>query len=353
MAVRLAAIGTGGLGQIELAQYAEMDDVDIVAAADVAESARTEFVAEYDAPAYESFEQMLDEHGDELDAANIVTPHTLHYRQVKACLEHDLHVFVEKPFVTDIENGVELVRAAKERDLVLQIGYQRHFHPAFVEIKRLIDDGRIGDLHMVNAYLGQNWIDPFVGKWRTNPDLSGGGQLYDSGSHLLDSLLWTTGTEPVSVAAAMDFREHDVDVNSAISALLERQATGETVTASIGISGDGVFGPPEEALVIWGTEGKISYTQDHGEKIRVVEKDGRSYTSEITDDLTQTPLTEKKLANFVGAIQDENEPEVPGEYGLQVTALTEAAYEAFERGETIDVRAKLAGIEAGNTVPPS
>lgn len=351
MVVRLAAIGTGGLGQLELAQYAEMDDVSIVAVADVASAAREEVSVEHGIPAYESYEEMLDEHGEVLDAINIVTPHTLHYEQVKACLERDLHVFVEKPFVTDIEDGIELVRLAEQRDLVLQVGYQRHFHPAFVEIKHLIDEGRIGNPHMVNTHLGQNWIEPFVGKWRTNSALSGGGQLYDSGSHLLDSLLWTTGTEPVSVSATMDFREHDVDVNSAIAALLEREETGGMVTASIGVSGDGMFGPPEEALVIWGTEGKISYTQDHGEKIRVVEKGGRSYTTEITEDVTQPPLTRKKLSNFIGAIKGENELAVPGEYGLQVTALTEAAYEAFESGETVDVREKLAEIETNEPVP--
>lgn len=346
MALRLAAIGLGGLGGLELKQYAEMDGIEVVAGADIIEAVRNNFTATHQVPAYESYEELLDVHADELDAVNIVTPHTLHYEHAMACLQNGLHVFVEKPMVTDIDDGADLVRTANQRDLVLQVGYQRHFHPAFIEIKRLIDDGRIGEPHMVSTYLEQRWIEPFADRWRTNPELSGGGQLYDSGSHLIDSLLWTTGTEPVSVAAAMDFRDHDVDVNSSISALLEREDSSKTVTASIGVSGDGQYGAPEETLVIVGTDGKISYTEDHGEKIRVVEAGGRSYTTEITEDVTQPPLTRKKLENFVGAVRGENEPAIPGEYGLQVTALTEAAYEAYEEGKTVDVREKLEAVAA-------
>lgn len=342
MVIKLGAIGTGnGLAALELEQYAEMNDVEVVAGADIAQPARDTFTLEHGGPIYESHQTLLEEHGDELDAINIVTPHTLHYEMVRASLEHDINVFVEKPLVTNIEDGIDLVQLADAADLVLQVGYQRHFHPAFIEIKRLIDNGRIGEPHMVNTYLGQNWIEPFVGKWRTNPELSGGGQLYDSGSHLLDSLLWTTSTEPISVAAAIDYRDHKVDVNSAISAILARKDSGESVTASIAVTGDGLAGLPEETLVIWGRKGKISYSQEQGEHIRVVEKDGREYVSEITENVTQPSLTKLKIRNFIDAIQGKCEPAVSGEFGVDVTALTEAAYEAFESGTTVNVQDRL------------
>lgn len=338
MAIQLAAIGVGGhLATLELSQYAEMNDVDIVAGCDVSSEYRERFEGEYQAPAYASVKVLLDKHAEELDVVNIVTPHTLHYEQARICLERGLHVFVEKPMVTDIKHGVDLVRLADERDLVLQVGYQRHFHPGFVEMKRIIDSGRIGDIHMISTFLSQNWIEPFKDQWRTNPDLSGGGQLYDSGSHLLDSMLWTTQTRPRSVSAAMDQRDHDVDVNTAIAATLEREGQKQPVTASIGITGDGMYGAPKEALIIWGTNGRIGYTQDNGDRITVAEKDGREYVTEITENITQPPLTREKLKNFISAVKGECEPAVSGEFGLQVTAFTEAVYRATERGETVDV----------------
>ena len=118
--------------------------------------------------------------------------------------------------------------------LRLQVGYQRHFDPVFRELKRLVTGGRIGEIHAANAYLGQDWIEIQRGAWRTDPALSGGGRLYDSGSHLLDALLWTLDAEPGTVAAVTDDRGEDVDVNSALAATLERGAAAP-VTASVGV----------------------------------------------------------------------------------------------------------------------
>lgn len=338
MAVRLAAIGVGGgLATLELSQYSEMDGVSIVAGCDVSSDYRESFEETYQAPAYQAVETLLEKHAHELDAVSIVTPHTLHYEQARACLEEGLHVFVEKPMVTDVKNGANLVRLADERGLVLQVGYQRHFHPGFSEMKRIIDSGRIGDVHMISTFLSQNWIKPFKDQWRTNPDLSGGGQLYDSGSHLLDSMLWTTQTKPYSVSAAMDKRNHDVDVNTAIAATLERDGQEQPVTASIGITGDGIYGAPDEALIIWGSEGRIGYTQENGGRITFAEREGREYVTEITEDITQPPLTREKLKNFIGAVRGECEPAVPGKFGLEVTAFTEAVYKATEHGETVQI----------------
>jgi len=260
MESRIGIIGVGGLGYLQVNSYSEVEGVTIVGAADVSEDARDVFEREFDAPAYEHYRELLHEHGAEMDAVTVVTPHTLHYEHAKACIERGLHVLVEKPMVTDVDHAVDLNETATDNEVVLQVGYQRHFHPAFREIRRIVDDGRIGDLHMVNCYLGQDWIDVHRGSWRTDPSLSGGGQLYDSGSHLLDALLWTTGTRPRTVAAQMEFDEPGVDVNSSLSLTLEDDDT--TTLASVGITGDGVDTTPSEGYVYWGTEGRITYSDD-------------------------------------------------------------------------------------------
>jgi predicted dehydrogenase len=333
VSVKLAAIGLGQLCMHELDVYDQMDAVELVAGADIADEGRETFEHRFDAPTYESYETMLEEHGDELDAVNIVTPHTLHYEQAMACLERDLHVFLEKPLVTDVDDAQALVEKSEERELVLVVGYQRHFHPVYEQIKEIVDSGRLGEIHAANCFLGQHWIRKFGDAWRTTPALSGGGQLYDSGSHLLDTLLWTTETTPVSVAATMDYRDHDVDVNSALSLTLERD--GKPVTASVLVTADGTEDPGTyEGLTIWGTKGRLNYNRD---SLTVTERGDDPEEIPLPDGIDFKYLLEQKLTDFVEAVQGDHPPTVPGSFGQRVVALTEAAYEARETESTVDV----------------
>jgi len=332
MGIEIGLIGIGGLGYLQAKTYADVEEVTLTAAADISADARDLADEQFDIPAYEDYREMLSEHANELDAVSIVTPHTLHYEQARACLEWDLNVLLEKPMVTEIEHAEDLVERAADRDLVLQVGYQRHFHPAYKEIRRIIGSGRIGDLHSMSCFLGQDWIDPQLGTWRTNPVLSGGGQLYDSGSHLMDVLLWTTDADPVSVSAQMEFHEPEIDVNSSLSIRLERD--GNPILASVCISGDGTDMTPSEGYTYWGTEGQLTFT---GGEISVEEKSGTTYETSISGGSDFQSLNRQKIRNFVASVRGTAEPAVPGEIGLEVTTLTEAAYRAAESESTVEV----------------
>ncbi|MGQ4557171.1 Gfo/Idh/MocA family oxidoreductase [Halobellus sp. GM3] len=336
MAIALGIIGIGGLGYLQTEAYSAMDEVTIVAGADIAQEAQELFQREFDRPVYTEYETMLQHHGDELDAVTVVTPHTLHYEQSMACLERGLHVLVEKPMVTDIEQAKELIDAAAERNLILQVGYQRRFDPVFQELHRLLASGRIGSLHTITGYIGQDWIHNNQGTWRVDPALSGGGQLYDTGSHLIDALLWVTEAEPLSVTASVQYADPGVDVNSAFTLRLRRD--GRPITASVGISGDGVEVDPEEGYMFFGTEGRLRYTDG---VIHVERRDGTSFQTEFEGGSEFTALNRRKLQHFAASIEGTAEPAVPGEVGLTVTAVTEAVYSAAESGTEVSVQSLI------------
>jgi predicted dehydrogenase len=334
--LRIAGVGLGDLGRFELGALSGFEGVEVVAGADPSPAAREAFVEEFDVAAYATHEDLLD--AESPGAVCVVTPHTLHYEHARACLDRGVSVHLEKPMVTDLDHARDLVRRAEENDATLAVGYQRHFDPRFRAIRRAIDEGRIGTPHAAACHLEQIWISAVEDTWRTNPALSGGGQLYDSGSHLLDALLWCTRSEPVAVAAAVDERGHDVDVNSALAATLARDGT--RILASIAVTGAGQSAPdPGEGLRVWGTEGSVSFD---GRTITVVE-DGRS-RSETPEAPTFAELTRRKLANFVGAVRGEAELAIPASDAVAVTALTEAAYRAAETGRTV-------AVDAGVDVP--
>ncbi|AUV81353.1 gfo/Idh/MocA family oxidoreductase [Salinigranum rubrum] len=334
-----ACLGLGDLGRLEARVLDSLDGVRLVGGADPSPDARDRFESELHRPAYETLDDLLT--SEDVDLVTIVTPHTLHYDQARECLSRDVHVHIEKPMVTERSHADDLIARADAHGLVLAVGYQRHFDPRFREIRRLVDDGRIGRPHMVVGHLEQEWIRWTQHQWRSTPDLSGGGQLYDSGSHLLDVLCWTLRAEPTTVTATVDRRGHDVDVNSALTMTLERresavrtrQPNPASITASVGVSGDGTSVPdPGESLRIWGTDGTISFD---GDTITVREAGMTYETTPSVPDFEE--LTRRKLGNVVDAIDGEAELEIPATDGRRVVALTEAAYEAAERGERVSV----------------
>ncbi|AFK18722.1 Gfo/Idh/MocA family oxidoreductase [Haloferax mediterranei ATCC 33500] len=326
---RVAGIGLGTLGTIECRLLDELDGVSVVAGVDPDDDARERFEDGFDATTYESVEALLD--GEFLDAVAIASPHAEHFNQALAALETGLHVHVEKPMVTDLGGARALIDRAEEEGLILAVGYQRHLDPRFHELRRIIDSGRIGDPHMVVCHLEQEWIEWTKDEWRGDPARSGGGQLYDSGSHLLDAMLWVTRSKPVTVAAAVDHRGYDVDVNSALAVVLDRD--GERLTASVAVSGDGSSVPdPGEWFRVIGTEGMVTFD---GKTIEVAEGDMTYRANPPVPEFEA--LARKKLRNFVDAARDEGDLLTPPEDALQVTALTEAAYESATTGRRVNV----------------
>lgn len=336
---RLAQFGLGGLGTVMLSVIEGMDDVEIVAGADPAPAARDRFESGYGGRAYEDHETLLAE--EDLDVVNVVSPHAVHFEQTMAALDAGLSVHVEKPMVTGLDDAAALTAAVEDREQVVQVGYQRHFDPRFERLREIVAD-HIGELGGVNCFLEQDWIDGQTGTWRTDPALSGGGQLYDSGSHLLDALLWTTDATPQSVSADISYDAPGVDVHSSLSVTLDHD--GRRVPASVFVTGDGPTGPEtREGLYYWGSEGSAEFT-DEGLLVR---HGGETDRHDVSFPGFEA-LTERKIGAFLDAAAGERANPVPPATGLQVIGLTEAAYLADERGERVDVQALLDEAREGS-----
>jgi predicted dehydrogenase len=321
-------VGLGNKAQMHADTIAAMDGIESTVGADVSSDARDHFADGYGVRTYADYEAMLVEEAESLDAVIISTPHTLHCEHAMACLERDLDVFLEKPMVTDVADAVRLVDAVEEREAVLAVGFQRHHDPAYQEIRRVLEAGRLGDINLLSGHLAHEWIDSAEETWRRDPALSGGGQLFDSGAHLLDLALWQTDATPGTVAAAMDDRNTAVDVNSAVAATLECE--GGPVTASLSVGGDtATFAM---GLQIHGTDGHLSY--DNGETILVSTADDTERID--VGEMDRSGINEVLLGDFFESVRSGEDPAAPASYGLQITALMEAARLAHERGETVD-----------------
>jgi predicted dehydrogenase len=88
----------------------------------------------------------------EIEAVVVSSPASLHYEQARLALEHDKHVFVEKPIALDVAQAVELVRLARTRARVLMVGHLLLYHPAVRSLKEYVSSGDLGRIHYIYSH---------------------------------------------------------------------------------------------------------------------------------------------------------------------------------------------------------
>lgn len=251
--IRLGLIGCGGIMSRHVREVLERRDAIVEAMADPAREniARLKEAYPQIAQAAE-FADYKDLIKAPIDGVVIASPHTAHARQIVDSMKRGLHVLCEKPMVTSIADARKVLRAEKKYGKVLVLAYQRHFQDTFRYIKRMIETGELGKINMIQALQCQEWTFAVGGTWRTDPEHSGFGQLSDSGSHLLDIIMWTTGLKPRRVSALVDYDGWDVDINTAMTVEFEGGAIGNITIV-------GNASQWWEDITINGTKGTLFY----------------------------------------------------------------------------------------------
>ena len=154
----------------------------------------------------------------------------MHFEHGIQALEAGCHVLMEKPMVTEAGQAHALAEKVKETGKILTIGYNTPCTPEFRYLRDLIRNKELGKLETVTGWLTQNWRNGTRGSWRQDPSLSGGGQMYDSGAHLFNSLVWTVEQPVKDVLAFVDNMDTPVDINGTVNI---RFADGTLATITI------------------------------------------------------------------------------------------------------------------------
>ena len=149
--------------------------------------------------------------------------------------------------------------------------------------------------------------------------------MNDSGSHLLDIILWMTGLEVEQVQAYVENFDSEVDINSALSIRFRNGAMG-----NISVVGNAPARGMWEDITIWGTKAAV-YMRQGSIAIKTADS-GEVYEP------TGLPGGTNPDRNFVDAILGRDEVQVPPECGLRVIELTEAAWRSAETGRPVRVK---------------
>jgi len=147
--VRLGIIGAGRIGQLHLDNVVRhIPEATVVALADIAiDHART-VAAERKVPnVYSDPTEILE--SPDVDAVLICSSTDTHARFIKAAAKAGKHAFCEKPIALDLPTIDGAVAAAEKAGIALQIGFNRRFDPNFLEARRQVSDGAVGDVHLL------------------------------------------------------------------------------------------------------------------------------------------------------------------------------------------------------------
>lgn len=323
--LRIAILGTGGMAGVHAERFLTNPDVQITALCDVSLEIMEKFVSRTGLDECESQPQLFTDPAKmfaeaDLDGVVIITPHTMHFDHAMLAADAGLHVFMEKPMVTSSEQAHALAERFSALDKVFIIGYNTPCTPEFDYLRTAIRNQTFGKLELINGYLSQDWMRMTMGTWRQKPELSGGGQAYDSGAHLLNSLCWTVESDIAEVFTFLDNHGTAVDINSSINLRFTSGAM-----ASVVVSGNCATNGSDLHFMF--ENGRIDIDGWEGKWIKVW-KGTEQVKYPVIPGEANTPND-----NFVDAILGRAEPRTSIQNGIVQSELMDAIYESARTGQ--------------------
>lgn len=129
---------------------------------------------------------------DAIDLMVVATPNIYHFPMAMDCLKAGKHIIIEKPFTPSSHEADELIRTANENKKKIFVFQNRRWDADFLSIRKLIEEGSLGEIKFYEAHFDRYSPDLKPGAWREEK-LPGGGIMYDLGSHLIDQALLLFG----------------------------------------------------------------------------------------------------------------------------------------------------------------
>tara|TARA_B110000483_G_scaffold163446_1_gene193642 strand:+ start:79 stop:1080 length:1002 start_codon:yes stop_codon:yes gene_type:complete len=162
---------------------------------------------------YNNWKNLIDKSSSE-----IIIISTIHSELSKIliyCIKKNKHVLVEKPGAIDPNQLLRATKLLKNKNLLIHVGYNHRFHNSILKAQEILKKNIIGDLMYIKSSYGHGGRLNYEKEWRMNPKISGGGELIDQGSHIIDLSNLILG-DPIKVNSKLttSFWKTKVDDNA-------------------------------------------------------------------------------------------------------------------------------------------
>ena len=344
--VRVGFIGAGGIARHQMGFLLKMDDVEIVAAADISEASLAE--SKTLVPKLETFadyKEMLAT--AKIDAVSICTPNYLHAQPAVDAAAAGKHILVEKPMAMNAAECEAMIAAAKKKKRLLAVGFQNRFGANAQLVKRYIDEGQFGNVLYARCKALRRRGIPNWGAF-VRKDLQGGGPMIDIGVHVIEVAHYLMGSpKPVSVLGNTytfigtseekakdvacgtqnwDYKNHTVED---LAVGLVRFENGATLSIEASFA---MHGKDEHGVVIMGEKAGASVFS--GE----IFKDEAGHMVDLTPAfLPKEDQFARKMRDWIECIQTGRASMAPAEDGLRVQQILDGVYASAETGAEVRI----------------
>jgi predicted dehydrogenase len=304
---------------------ARVPGVTLAAVCDVRPEAARALAAATGARAFPTHGEMFAAGG--LDGVVVTAPHSLHAPIAADAAAAGLHVLMEKPMATTLEDCLSMIELCDRAGVRLAVGNIQRYLPAVREAVRVLRSGRLGQPRLVNHRRTVRYEPGSRPGWFFDPVLAGGGILMNIGGHCVDRAQQLAGA-PVTEVRARTWRRAGFEVET--DALAEL-GTGNGVRVVVAATSTGL--PPQDETEVVAEDGALRISEDHGTWLF---QGGRSELLVPAAGMADIAAAfGDQLADFAA----DRPPVVDGAYGASVVAAVLAAYESAASGRTVPLPA--------------
>jgi UDP-N-acetyl-2-amino-2-deoxyglucuronate dehydrogenase len=341
--IHVGLIGAGNISDTHARAIGEIAGASLTAVHSPTLANAEKLASRHNAAAYEALDAFLQHRPMEM--VIVGSPSGLHADHGIAAARRGLHVLVEKPIDVTTKRADALIAEAAGAGVTLGVIFQDRMKPDIVQLKALVDAGRLGTPILATASV--KWYRPPSyyqnSRWRGTPALDGGGALMNQGVHTVDLLLWLCG--PVRrVSGKIATRLHAIEVEDTAVAVLEfangAVATIEATTAAYP-------GYPRR-LELTGSKGTAILDGDALVAVDLLDGSGFSKRAasgdrEKTENAASPVVSDVSahravIEDFIGAVRSGGRPRCDGNAGRPSVEVIEAVYRASRTGAPVDVK---------------
>ncbi|MFW5987915.1 MAG: Gfo/Idh/MocA family oxidoreductase [bacterium] len=332
--IKICLVGIGRAGMIHALNYKNKIikvDVDFVVDPDPAAEEKAE---KLDARYYNSLDDVIK--NEDFDAVSIGAPTFAHYEAVMKAAEAGKAIFCEKPLSLTLEEAEKMEKIVKEKDLIFQIGFMRRFTEDFIHAKKLIEQGKIGEVIMVKS-VGRSPGSGTPSNWIADVNKSNG-LLAEVNSHDFDAVRWLAGKEFKEVFAYGSNLKSD-------SIKDKYPEFYDTVTVNIKFEDeilgmvDGCYPATygyDARTEVLGSEGMIKIGSPQARSVLTWNKQGKLVTegNKGWQTLYQDAYLKEDM-HFINCIRQNKKPKVGITDGKKAVEIVLAANRSIKKGEAI------------------
>ncbi len=317
--VRIGIIGTGYIGNVHARIYARDERAEVAALFDIKAEKAEKTAKSVGGKVCRSREELF----ENCDAVLVTAPNKTHTEIASDAVQHNKHVFCEKPFSIGLPDAQKLLAIAQKSKKVFQVGHNRRYAPVYAKLKELLRDDKAH-----SAQIKMNRGELLNPVWTGDTDVTGG-FLYETTIHLFDMMRFQFGEIAELVAYGSQHEYPEIDEFS----IIFKFKNGFHCTFASSSDASWHF-PFERIEVFCHHRTLITQEMEHLIDSKGYDANFETLSWAMTEKEERWGYVQEDKA-FIGAILSRTEPPVTARDGFKSVELVESVYRAIKTGEKV------------------